>query len=94
MNSSLNAWQVVEKITGKEDLMWVNVFYCPRKEQVGEKLASILGWNTEQLNTWNNLNKDTDYFEKIFDIARALSFNKSNLPYIKKGERKIYLLVK
>ena len=66
LNQTLNTWEVLKKITGKQDLFWVNVFFCPRKEQVGEKLASILGWDNTKLNEWNNLNKDTDYFEGVY----------------------------
>lgn len=63
---NFNAWQVLKKIEGKQDLMWVNIFYCPRKEQVGEKLANILGWDNAKLDKWNNLYKNTDYFEGVF----------------------------
>lgn len=66
ISQNLNVWQIVKKITGKQDLMWVNIYYCPRKEQVGEKLASILGWNDDQLSTWNNLYSNTDYFEGVY----------------------------
>ena len=63
---NLNSWQVIKKIAGKEDLKWVNIYYCPRKEQVGEKLAQTLGWDNNRLNEWNNLFKDTEYFEGVF----------------------------
>lgn len=66
LNSSLNAWQVIKRLEGKQDLMWVNIYYCPRKEQVGENLAKILGWNSEKLNKWNNLFKDTEYYEGVY----------------------------
>ncbi len=66
LRSSLNAWQIIQKITGKEDLKWVNIYYCPRKEQVGEKLATTLGWNQSKLDKWNNLFKDTEYYEGVF----------------------------
>lgn len=66
LNQSMNSWQVIKKLTGKQDLFWVNIYYCPRKEQVGEKLADVLGWNKEKLNEWNNLYKGTDYFEGVY----------------------------
>lgn len=66
LNSSLNAWQVIKRLEGKQDLIWVNIFFCPRKEQVGENLAKILGWNSEKLNKWNNLFKDTEYYEGVY----------------------------
>ena len=66
LTQSMNTWQVLKKLTGKQDLFWVNVFFCPRKEQVGEKLASVLSWNNSQLNEWNNLFRGTDYFEGVY----------------------------
>jgi UPF0755 protein len=66
LSQNLNSWQIIQKITGKEDLKWVNIYYCPRKEQVGEKLAQTLGWDNNRLNEWNNLFKDTEYFEGVF----------------------------
>jgi len=66
LNKSMNTWQILQKITGKQDLMWVNVYFCPRKEQVGEILAKTLGWDNEKLNNWNGLNKGTEYFEGVY----------------------------
>lgn len=66
LNQTLNTWQVMKKITGKPDLLWVNIFFCPRKEQVGEKLAGILGWDNEKLNEWNKLFEGTEYFEGVY----------------------------
>ena len=55
LSQSMNAWQVLSKVTGIADLGWVTISYCPRKEQVGEKLAAALGWDQNKLNDWNNL---------------------------------------
>ncbi|WKZ26107.1 MAG: endolytic transglycosylase MltG [bacterium] len=66
LNSSLNAWQTINKLKGKQDLMWVNIYFCPRKEQVGEKLAEVLGWDENKLEDWNDLYKDTDYYEGVY----------------------------
>jgi UPF0755 protein len=68
LSQSMNAWVVLRKITGKEDLKWVTISFCPRKEQVGEKLASILGWDEDKLNEWNTLYKDekSEYFEGVY----------------------------
>lgn len=66
LNQSMTTWQVLKKIEGKQDLFWVNIFNCPRKEQVGEKLVSTLGWSNEQLSQWNNLFKGTEYFEGVY----------------------------
>lgn len=68
LSQSMNAWQVVKKITGKADLVWFRTSACIRKEQVGEQLADLLNWNSSQLNDWNTLykNNNTDYFEGVF----------------------------
>src|SRR3989344_1157265 len=66
LNQNMNSWQIMKKLENKQDLMWVNIFFCPRKEQVGEKLATTLGWNEEKLNKWNNLFQNTEYHEGVF----------------------------
>lgn len=64
----MNAWQVMKKITGKEDLVWVTIPFCARKEQTGEKLANALGWDKENLNKWNTAYAKTksEYFEGVY----------------------------
>ena len=64
----MNAWQVLTKITNKQDLFWLTISFCARKEQVGEKLASVLGWSIEKLNNWNALYVDNkpEYFEGVY----------------------------
>jgi UPF0755 protein len=68
LSQSMNAWQIMSKVTGRVDSAWVTISYCPRKEQVGEKLAAALGWDQNKLNDWNNLYKDTktEYFEGVY----------------------------
>ena len=68
LTQSMNAWQVIKKITGKQDLFWVTISFCPRKEQVGEKLANILKWKRGQLDVWNSLyeNNKPEYFEGVY----------------------------
>lgn len=66
LKQSMNAWEIIKNLEDKQDLLWVNIYACPRKEQVGEKLADILGWSETELNEWNNLNKNTDYYEGVY----------------------------
>ena len=68
LSQNMNAWRVMKKITGKEDLSWVTISFCPRKEQVGEKIAGILGWNQNQLSNWNTMYKNIkpEYFEGVY----------------------------
>lgn len=68
LSQNMNAWQVFTKVTGKQDLIWVTISFCPRKEQMGEKLASTLDWSQEKLNKWKILYKDSkpEYFEGVY----------------------------
>lgn len=66
LSQSLNSWQIIKNLEDKQDLMWVNIYFCPRKEQVGEKLAEVLGWDENKLNEWNNLYRDTEYYEGVY----------------------------
>lgn len=68
LRSNMNAWEVMKKVTGKPDLVWVAINYCLRKEQIGEILAEDLGWNQEALDSWNLIYKNTnsDYFEGVY----------------------------
>jgi UPF0755 protein len=68
LSQSMNAWQVMKKISGKSDLIWFKQSYCVRKEQLGEYLAEALGWNNTQLSSWNSLYKNDkpEYFEGVY----------------------------
>ena len=68
LRRNLNSWQIMKKVTGNPDLVWVNISFCPRKEQVGEKLAKALNWSEDVLNKWNTVytNKKPDYFEGVY----------------------------
>ena len=68
LTKKMNAWQVLTKITNKQDLFWVTIYFCPRKEQVGERLAGVLGWSIEKINNWNDLYADdkSEYFEGVY----------------------------
>ena len=73
LSKNMFAWQIFIKITGKPDLMWVTITSCQRKEQVGEKLAKILGWSTEKLDTWNTL-----YENNVCMFFRDIYYRKIN----------------
>lgn len=67
LDKSDYAWQTLKKLKkDKPDLVWININFCPRKEQIGEILRNNLNWNDEDLRNWNNLNKNTDYFEGVY----------------------------
>lgn len=68
LSQGMNAWQVYKKLIGKPDLVWVTISFCPRKEQVGEKLAEALGWSQDELEKWNTVYTNTkpEYFEGVY----------------------------
>lgn len=68
LSSSMNSFEILQKITGKQDLFWFKISFCARKEQIGEKLAETLGWDDQKLNQWNNTFSDptSPYFEGVY----------------------------
>ncbi len=68
LNKKMNAWQVLKKVTSAPDLLWVSFTGCPRKEQIGEKLAAVLGWSSAKLTAWNTVatTSNPDYFEGVY----------------------------
>lgn len=68
LSNDMNMFKILAKITGKPDLVWFKLSYCPRKEQVGEYLAETLNWNSDQVNEWNDLYKNDkpEYFEGVY----------------------------
>lgn len=67
---SRNMWalDVLKKINGKPDLVWVSYSSCLRKEQIGEILADALNWNSEELTKWNTVytNSKPEYIEGVY----------------------------
>lgn len=66
LNQKMNSWEIIQKLAQGPDLLWVKIREGLRKEQIGEILSENLKWNKSQLNEWNNLNKNSDYFEGTY----------------------------
>lgn len=68
LNKAMWAMDIVKKLNGKPDLVWVSWSSCLRKEQIGEILANSLGWGDEELNKWNTVYTNTkpEYFEGVY----------------------------
>ena len=68
LNDGMWAWDVLQKINGKPDLIWVSFAGCLRKEQIGEILSQSLGWSSKELVKWNTQYTDTkpEYFEGVY----------------------------
>lgn len=61
-------WQVTHTVTGKPSLLWVTFAGCFRREQIGEMLAEVLGWDQTKLDQWNNAYKSMgpEYSEGVY----------------------------
>lgn len=68
LRNNMNAWDVLKKINGNPDLVWISYSSCLRKEQIGEILASNLGWSPAELEKWNTVYTNTkpEYFEGVY----------------------------
>lgn len=68
LSSNMDAWEVMNKIYNKPDLLWVTIGGCLRKEQIGEILANTLGWSFEKLKQWNTVdtNLKPEYQEGVY----------------------------
>jgi UPF0755 protein len=68
LKGDMNAFQIIDTITSKPDLVWVTIREGLRKEQVGEALATVLGWDSKRQKEW--LEKETtiksEYFEGVY----------------------------
>jgi UPF0755 protein len=68
LRKNMFAWEVIAKLQGKPDLLWFTITGCPRKEQIGEKLQTLLGWSDKVLKDWNTLYSDikTENYEGVY----------------------------
>lgn len=68
LSPSMNAWEILTKINGEPDLVWISYSSCLRKEQIGEILAANLGWDADELDKWNTVYTNTkpEYSEGVY----------------------------
>jgi len=61
-------WQILQKILGSPDLIWIVIPEGIRKEQIGEILSEKLKWNNNEMTKWNEAYADTkpDYIEGVY----------------------------
>ena len=76
----MNAWQIADKITENPDLKWITFPEGLRKEQIGERLQKLLGWNEEELEKWNNT-----YTAMSFDNSEGVYFPDTYLIPVKES---------
>ncbi|KKS98954.1 MAG: Aminodeoxychorismate lyase [Candidatus Woesebacteria bacterium GW2011_GWB1_43_14] len=61
LNKNMNAWEVAKTLTSTPYMKWVVIPEGLRKEETGERLAKILGWDEKQLHDWNYTYTAMDY---------------------------------
>ncbi len=104
LSKNMNAVQIINSLNEGPDLAEILVYEGIRKEQIGEALQKKLKWSDKELDEWNNLNKDTDYFEGVYYPDKYLipinetpeqvgkrmisNFNDKFAPYAKQAEDK------
>lgn len=68
LNGDMWAWDLLKKINGEPDLVWVSFGGCLRKEQIGEILSHALKWDDSELQKWNltYTNVRQEYFEGVY----------------------------
>jgi len=68
LNKSMWVWQVANIITNKPSLLWVTIYGCQRREQIGEVLQKDLGWDQAKLDGWNDAYKalGAEYIEGVY----------------------------
>lgn len=104
LSKNMNAFQIIENLNDGPDLAEILVYEGIRKEQIGEALQKKLNWTDEELNDWNSINKNTDYFEGVYfpdkylipvnekpeEVSKRMinNFNEKFAPYAKIAEEK------
>jgi len=68
LRNNMSAWEVLKKLNGISDMVWISYSSCLRKEQIGEILADSLKWSQEELDKWNTIYTNTkpEYFEGVY----------------------------
>jgi UPF0755 protein len=67
LSKNMNAMQILNELKQGADLKEVVIKEGIRKEEIGERLGNSLGWSESELETWNNLYKNSDeYFEGVY----------------------------
>lgn len=53
LSKNMSAWKIIDELSQGPDLKEVAIQEGLRKEQIGEKLAKVLGWSKKELGKWN-----------------------------------------
>lgn len=61
ISKSMDVWVLVKAVTGKPQLVWITIPEGLRKEEIGNRLAAGLGWDSKELYEWNYTYTAMDY---------------------------------
>lgn len=53
LSKKMSAGMLADAITAEPDMIWVTIPEGLRKEEIGERMATALGWSDEELDAWN-----------------------------------------
>jgi len=68
LRPAMNTLEVVRRLSSEPDLYWLIIPEGLRKEQIGEVLTKILGWDDGKTEQWNNYYQTTtaEYQEGVY----------------------------
>lgn len=67
ISKKMNNWAIIEVLNDGPDLKSITIPEGLRKEQIGERLKTLLSWNEKELNEWNNAySTDSDLKEGVY----------------------------
>lgn len=66
LNPSMNGWTIATKLIQIPQFVWVSVREGLRKEQIGELLATKLGWSMAQEKEWNAQKEEGVFFPDTY----------------------------
>lgn len=69
ISKSMNARELVVKLTSEPQLKWITIPEGLRKEEIGERLAKELHWTSAELDKWN-----TTYTAMQYDYREGVYF--------------------
>lgn len=55
LSKNMSTWKIIDELTKGPDLKWILVREGIRKEQIGEELKKVLGWNDIEVDKWNTI---------------------------------------
>lgn len=61
ISKSMDAWSLAKTVAGKPQLVWVTIPEGLRKEEIGNRLASALGWDAKAVREWTYTYTAMDY---------------------------------